>query len=101
MSDTRASRKVTIVNPEGLHARPAYMFAELAATFNAKVDIEKDGERIDGKSILSILTLAAEKDSELLIEATGSDAEAALAALVELVQQGFPGAKDEQQNETA
>lgn len=101
MSDPSASRSVTIVNPEGLHARPAYMFAELAATFDAKVEIVKEGERIDGKSILSILTLAAEKDSELLIEATGSDAKAALNALAELVEQGFPGAKsDEQPNET-
>lgn len=90
-SDTTASRVVTIVNPQGLHARPAYMFAELACQFDSKIELEKDGERIDGKSILSILTLAAAKGSQIRLRATGPDAADALNALGDLVEAGFPG----------
>ncbi len=91
MSESKAIREVTIVNPQGLHARPAYLFAELAGTFDSTIELVKDGERIDGKSILSILTLAAVEGSHLSVEATGADAEQAIAALADLVQAGFPG----------
>ena len=99
MSETVAKRTVTIVNPQGLHARPAYMFAELAGKFAAKVEIIKDSERVDGKSILSILTLGAEQGTELGLEAVGPDAEAALNALADLLQQGFPGGETAQTTE--
>lgn len=90
MPELTANTTVCIVNPEGLHARPAYMFVELAGKFESRIDIVKDGERVDGKSILSILTLAAEQGTELFIEATGPDAQAALDALADLVLRGFP-----------
>ena len=91
MSDTIARRTVTINNPQGLHARPAYMLAALAGKFDAKIEIIKDSERVDAKSILSIMTLAAEQGTDLDIEADGDDAQAAIDALVDLVEQKFPG----------
>ena len=80
-----------------MHLRPAGLFAQLAIRFDAKVEIIKDGDRFDGKSALSILTLVAEQGPELRIEATGSDALAALQALAELVEQGFPGLESAEQ----
>ncbi len=91
MSDQAVQKTVTVVNPQGLHARPAYILAELAGRFDAKVELVKDNERVDGKSILSIMTLAAEKGSQICIEASGPDAEAAVEAIAKLVEQGFPG----------
>jgi phosphocarrier protein HPr len=67
------------------------MFAQLAGKFAANIVVIKEGERIDGKSVLSILTLAAEQGTKLKIEAVGQDAEEALEALAQLVEQGFPG----------
>jgi len=91
MSEAQVRRTVVVCNSEGMHARPAYMFAELAAKFEANVEIIKDNERVDGKSILSIPTLAAEKGTELKIETTGSDAAEALDSLAQHVEDGFPG----------
>jgi phosphotransferase system HPr (HPr) family protein len=65
------------------------MFVRCASEFDAKIEVVKDNERADGKSILSLLTLVARAGSQLLIEATGHDAQQALAALVELVEGGF------------
>lgn len=89
MLEPTASRTVTIVNPQGLHARPADMFVRLANQFSSAVRVKKGNETVDGKSILSILTLAAEEGTLLEISATGQDAEAALSALCDLVCQGF------------
>lgn len=91
MTKSTAHCTVTVTNPLGLHLRPAFMFAQLAGQFESKIEVIKGGERIDGKSILSILTLAAEKGTILKIEAVGNDAQAALEALVQLVEQGFQG----------
>ena len=60
MSETTAEGTVIVINPEGLHARPAEMFVRLANHFEAKVEVIKDGECVDGKSILGILTLFAD-----------------------------------------
>lgn len=90
MPDSKVSQTVTIVNQQGLHARPAYLFAEMASKFDAQVELIKDGERIDGKSILSILTLAAGKGAVVSLEATGPDAQEAVDALADLVLEGFP-----------
>ncbi len=76
-------------NPQGMHARPADMFVRTASRYESRVEIVKDTLRADGKSILSILTLAVEKGTQLVLEATGSDAEAALDALVKLIEQNF------------
>jgi phosphocarrier protein len=82
-------RIVAIVNPLGLHARPAAAFVKLAARFRADVEVVKDGTAVNGKSIMGVMTLAAECGSRIQIRATGDDAEAALAALADLVARGF------------
>ena len=89
MTEKSASKRVTVVNPQGIHARPADLFARLANRFQADVEIIKERERFDGKSILQILGLAAGQGTELLIEARGPDADAAIHALADLVESGF------------
>jgi phosphocarrier protein HPr len=84
-----ARKTVTVTNPQGLHARPAFLVAELAGKFDCRIELIKDGERIDGKSILSILTLGAAQGSQLEIEAIGPDASDALAAIHQLFLDGF------------
>jgi phosphocarrier protein len=86
---TISERLVPIVNPLGLHARPAAEFVKLAARFRADVRVEKDGMMVNGKSIMGVMTLAAECGSAIRIRTSGDDAEAALAALVDLVARGF------------
>ena len=76
-------------NPQGLHARPADLFVKLAGRFASTIPVIKDGERVDGKSILAILTLAAVQGTQLRIEATGPDADEALHALAELFLRNF------------
>jgi phosphotransferase system HPr (HPr) family protein len=93
MSGSKCVRNVTITNPQGMHARPADMFVKLANRFASNIVIVKGSERVDGKSILGLLTLAATEGTELSLEADGPDAEAALTALAELVAQNF--AEDE------
>lgn len=93
MSEPKSQRTVVVTNPQGLHARPADLFVKLANRFESRIELVKDSERVDGKSILSILTLAAVEGTTLSIEATGHDAEQALDALVELIAQNF--AEDE------
>ena len=84
---------VVVTNPQGIHARPADLLAKTANRFSSQIEIVKGSERVDGKSILSILTLAATEGTELSLEADGPDAEEALNALAELVEQNF--AEDE------
>ncbi|MCC6678671.1 MAG: HPr family phosphocarrier protein [Phycisphaerales bacterium] len=80
---------VTIVNRLGLHARPAMTFVDAASMFKSEVKVTKGDTTVDGKSIMQMMMLAAGKGSELEIEATGPDAEAACAALKHLVDGGF------------
>jgi len=74
--------------------RPAYLFAETAAKFDCKVELVKDDIRIDGKSVLSILTLGATQGTQISVEATGSDAENAIEVLEGLLVSGFPATAD-------
>ena len=99
MNDQVASQIVEIRNPQGLHARPANLLVRKASEYDAQIEIVKDGERVDGKSILSVLTLAAGQGTQLAIEAKGPDAVAAVQAISELIDRGFeditsPGAAD-------
>ena len=89
MSDARAERTVEVVNRAGMHARPAAELVKLAGTFRADIRLEKDGLEVNGKSIMGVLMLAAERVSFLRIVAEGADAEDAVAALSELVGRGF------------
>ena len=90
MSDAPVRQSVTLVNRQGLHARPADMIARLASRFESRVEIVKEAQRVDAKSILNLLTLGAESGTALVIEATGNDAAEAVRALVELIESGFP-----------
>lgn len=89
MASDQTQREVVIVNQMGLHARPATMFVTLSNTFQCEILVRKDDEQVDGKSILGVLSLAAEAGSTLLIEAKGMDAQQAVHALCELVESGF------------
>lgn len=80
---------VRIVNAAGMHARPASEFVKLAARYRCEVRVEKDGLEVNGKSIMGVLMLAAERGSHLIIRADGDDAGAALEALCGLVDRGF------------
>jgi phosphocarrier protein len=82
-------RPATIINPLGLHARPAAQLVKLASTFSAQVEIVKDGTPVNGKSIMGVMMLAAEHGSTLVIRAEGADAAAAVDAIVALVTNGF------------
>jgi phosphocarrier protein HPr len=77
---------VTLRNASGLHARPAKIFARAAAAFAADVSVEKDGRRVNAKSVLSLLTLDCHRGDEILISTEGENAEATLAELVALVE---------------
>ena len=89
MSSSPITRVVVIQNEHGLHARPASMVARLALQFESKIEIEREGRRVDGRSIMDLLTLGAAKGTELKLVAEGSDAQAAIDALAELVESGF------------
>lgn len=86
---TAVERTVEIVNPLGLHARPAAEFVKIAARFTAEISVAKDGYAVNGKSIMGVMTLAAECGSSITIRAEGEDAEEAVDALAALVQRGF------------
>ena len=82
-------RIFVVTNKLGLHARPAAVFVQTANRFEASVEVEKEDLKIDGKSIMGIMTLAAEKGSLITVRATGKDAAAALEALAKLIESNF------------
>lgn len=86
---------VTLRNASGLHARPAKIFARAAAALAADVSVEKDGRRVNAKSVLSLLTLDCHQGDEILIATDGDAADAALTELVALVEAGI-GERDEE-----
>jgi phosphocarrier protein len=83
------SRELTVANKLGIHARPAAQFVKTASRFKAVIRVEKDGEEVDGKSIMGLMMLAAGHGSVLNIIAEGADAEDALSALEALVGRNF------------
>ncbi len=82
-------RKVTIKNSLGLHARPAVTLVQTASKFRSDIKIAKDDLEIDGKSILGVLMLAAEKGSEMVLKVDGDDEKEALEELIKLFESGF------------
>ena len=82
-------REVTIVNEQGLHARAAKLFVDLARTFPARITVAKDRQVVDAKDIWDVMTLAAEQGTRLLLRAQGDGAENALEALAALVAARF------------
>lgn len=82
-------QEVKIVNEQGLHARPAAKFVQIASQFDSEIKVAKDDRQVDGRSIMGLMTLTAKQGSSLMITAQGEDAEAAVHALVKLVNKGF------------
>ncbi len=82
-------QEITIINKLGLHARAAAKFVSCASSFSSKIRVGQNGSLIDGKSIMSIMMLAAAKGTILTMEIEGDDEHAALAALVLLIENRF------------
>ncbi|HZZ28684.1 MAG TPA: HPr family phosphocarrier protein [Pirellulales bacterium] len=94
MNDVKANRTLVVNNPQGIHARPANLIVRLAQQFQSKIEFTKENHRVDGKSILELLTLAAVQGTELRVEATGPDAQHAIDALAELFAGNFAEGED-------
>ena len=82
-------QKVKIINTLGLHARPASLFVKIATSFKSEIMVEKDGEEVNGKSLMGLLMLAAASGSVINISARGEDCEKALQAIIELIEKKF------------
>ncbi len=82
-------RTVTIRNRTGLHTRPAAMLVKVAAKFQSDFTIRKDSFEINGKSIIGVMTLAAEQGSTLVFRFSGEDEQQAAEAVIALVERGF------------
>src|SRR4051812_31793778 len=87
--DQKIEKEVTIVNRLGLHARPAAMFVRIASRFRAEIWVAKEGEEVNGKSIMGLMMLAAGQGSKLRIRCDGPDAAKALEELEQLIQSRF------------
>lgn len=85
----RCEKEIVIENRNGLHARPAAMFVKISSRYRAEVWVEKDGERVNGKSIMGLMMLAAGKGSKLQILAEGIDADKVVAEISNLVETRF------------
>jgi len=83
------SRKFTIVNRLGLHARAAAQLVQTANQFSAEVTLQKDDVEVNGKSIMGILLLAAPKGTEISLAVDGPDEEQAMTVLADLIEDGF------------
>ena len=89
MSNSPLTRTVTVRNPQGLHARPADLLVRTASKYQSTILIGKDGELVDCKSILSLLTLGAGQGTVLSISADGQDAADAMQSIIQLFDAGF------------
>lgn len=82
-------REVTVTNRAGVHTRPASMIVRTASKFKSELFIQKDGYEINGKSIIGVMTLAAEQGAKLMLVVDGEDEEDAIAAVAALFESGF------------
>jgi phosphocarrier protein HPr len=89
MSEQMVSREVVVGIPQGLHARPADQLAREARKWQSRIELSSAAQRADGKSILELLTLAAEAGTRLVVEATGPDAREAVEAIGSLFERNF------------
>ena len=78
-------KKLVVKNKQGLHARPAALFVQIANKFDSRITVTRDKEVVNGKSIMGILMLGAEKGTEIFVEADGEDAHLAILELEKLV----------------
>jgi phosphocarrier protein HPr len=86
MNGAPLQKRVVITNPQGFHMRPMAAFAQLAARFESSVKVSREGQSVNGKSILDLMLLAAAQGTELTLEVSGPDAPTALDALVTLLK---------------
>ncbi len=89
MSDVSLSRTLKVLNPKGLHARAAARFVACAGKFESRVTVFRDGNSVEGTSIMGLLMLAAGFGTEIELRVTGPDAEDTLEALTALVRDNF------------
>ena len=82
-------KKVMIQNETGIHARPASMLVEEASSYEADVELVKDGEAVNAKSIMGVMSLGIKQSTEIIVRAEGADAKEAVKAVVKLIQSGF------------
>ena len=87
--ELRITKEFVVTNKLGIHARPAAMFVKTANRFECDVYVEKDGERVNGKSIMGLMMLAAGPGSKLLVFAEGEDAAKAVVELEALLRRKF------------
>lgn len=83
------TKKLSILNKLGIHARPAAQFVRVASRFESDVTVEKDDESVDGKSIMGLMMLAVGWGAEITVTAEGPDEEETIKALEELIQSKF------------
>ncbi|MFH0826635.1 MAG: HPr family phosphocarrier protein [Candidatus Omnitrophota bacterium] len=81
----RIKKKVVVKNKQGLHARPAALFVQVANKFDSRITVRRDQEEVNGKSIMGILMLGVEANTSIMIEADGPDAQLALTELENVV----------------
>ncbi len=89
MSEQTVEQRLQILNELGMHARAATKFVQTANKFQSAVTVEKDGQTVNGKSIMGVLMLVAAKGSWISVRCTGADANEAIQALAELVKDKF------------
>jgi phosphocarrier protein len=88
-TDSNMTRDFMVSNKLGIHARPAAMFVKTANRFSCDIFVEKDGEKVNGKSIMGLMMLAAGPGSKLTVHAQGRDASQALAEIETLIKRKF------------
>ena len=101
MNTAPLKQTVTVLNPEGLHLRPADLLVRAANQFEASILIGKNAEMVDCKSILSLITLGADQGTQLKIEAEGADAAEALQCIKTLFESSFATASEPEQDSAA
>lgn len=84
-----AERTFTIVNKLGLHARAAARLVQTAAKFKSDIQVDREGQTVNGKSIMGVLMLAAAQGTQVTVRTAGDDADEAMAALGSLIEDGF------------
>jgi len=87
--ELKIEKEITIINRLGLHARPAAMFVRIASRYRSEIWVEKEGEQINGKSIMGLMMLAAGQGSKLVVRCVGPDADRAMEELEELISRRF------------
>lgn len=83
------TRDIEIINKLGLHARAAAKLVKLSSSFQSSIDIEKDGQRVNSKSIMGVMMLAASCGSQVIVRADGEDEQAAIDAITDLINRRF------------